>query len=783
MLKRISILKSIGCFFNDHPGGIQLEQLTIIFGENCYGKSTICDILRSLADNNPSYITDRKSVPNPENQNQLVHLNFSPPGHRREYPVSFGPDQWNQTLPGDLKIYVFDTDFIHRNVFTGLTVERRNQENITQFVLGEAGVRTAKDIENLNSKLRGINKYARQLISSAFVGIKDIDAFLKMEVDETSKELQGKIANKVGELKTKKGLEDNLEKERDKKEPELISVPENIEAFVEQVNSCLASAYQRAHDDASDAVEKHIKDKTHNTATTKNWLKTGLNHIAEDYCPFCGKTLEEEGMMLIEIYRSCFDEAFNQFEQETHSALKRLPDQLDTFKCLSIPELIQKNSNNIIIYPELSKITRYKRSTKLIHAEAKGLRTLWDTFQTKYDEESKKLGEKIIQKEKAIYVKTPAWTCPDLIAAYRNFQLSASKYNKLMQHVIDQINDFKDTLNPKTIAKEILKIEEQQTELEFRKKRKDSEPACKELGPTLFQKHEITQKIERLKEQLDREQSEFLNICFESINSLFARLGSGPFQIYKQMGRRGNMPVIQLTTSYAGLPISQDKIKAFFSESDRRALALSVFWAKIESLDEQQKQNSILVLDDPVTSFDDGRIDRTIRLMEANRSAFRQIIVLSHYPRYLKSFFERASLNTSGIQLSKIIRTQESSNLVTASPSDFVETEHQLKFRHIMNFIDRQHTENVSQDLRIFLEAEVKSRYRKQILKNGLNGLQFVNLLDKLLEHSIIDQDKRSELEDYRLSLNPEHHIWTERSQEDIIALSSDVLEFIYERL
>jgi len=92
-----------------------------------------------------------------------------------------------------------------------------------------------------------------------------------------------------------------------------------------------------------------------------------------------------------------------------------------------------------------------------------------------------------------------------------------------------------------------------------------------------------------------------------------------------------------------------------FSESDRRALALSIFWAKIELLDEQQKQNAILVLDDPVTSFDDGRIDRTIRLMEENRPAFRQIIVLSHYPRYLKSFFERASLNTSGIQLSKII--------------------------------------------------------------------------------------------------------------------------------
>ena len=197
-------------------------------------------------------------------------------------------------------------------------------------------------------------------------------------------------------------------------------------------------------------------------------------------------------------------------------------------------------------------------------------------------------------------------------------------------------------------------IEEQQTEFKLRKRRKDSEPACKQLGPLLIQKDETEQEINRLQEQLDREQSEFLNTCFESINKLFARLGSGPFQISKQIGRRGNMPVIELTASYAGVQISQDKLRAFFSESDRRALALSIFWAKIELLDEQQKQNAILVLDDPVTSFDDGRIDRTIRLMEANRPAFRQIIVLSHYPRYLKSFFEiRSQIPLSTYQNSK----------------------------------------------------------------------------------------------------------------------------------
>lgn len=783
MLKRIQDLKSIGCFFNDHPASIQFEPLTFIFGENCYGKSTLCDIFRSLSDDSTDYITDRRSVPNPQNQNQAIQLNFELPETDGEFPINFDQNGWNPTLPDDVKIYVFDTDFIHRNVFTGLTIERRNQENITQFVLGEAGVRTAKDIEDLNSKLRSTKKESRQLIESTFTGIQDLVSFIGMKLTETDDELQGKITDKASEIKSKKELEKNLEKAKERNEPKLLAIPEDIDTFVEQVNTCLSSTYQNAHDDATKAVEKHIKEKTKNTNTTKSWLKTGLNQVAGDHCPFCGKTLEDEGKKLIEIYKSCFDEAFNTYERDTNSTLDELPSKLSDFRCLSIPESIQENIANINLYPELAKTPEYKKSTRFINASAKGLRKLWDNFQIKYNESSKNLDIKIGKKEKAVYAQVPSWTCEDLITTYDNFKRSALKYNELTQQAIDQINGFKDSLNPDTIAVEISKIENELSELKLKKKRLDSETACIQLAFLLEQSTETEDKIDKLKTQLENEQSQFLDSCFEKINDLFSRLGSGLFQISKQINPRGNMPVIQLRASYAGVPIDQDKLKTFFSESDRRALALSIFWAKIESMDDQQKQNSILVLDDPVTSFDDGRIDRTIRLMESSRPMFRQIIILSHYQKYLKTFFERASLNTSGIQLSKIIKTDESSKLSTASPADFVESEHQIKLRHIMGFIERKHTENVSQDLRIYLETEVKSRYRKQIMESNLNDLQFKGLLDKLLELNIIDSTKRSELEQYRLSLNPNHHTWTGSSHEDKITLSSDVLEYIYEKL
>jgi len=783
MLKRIQEIKSIGCFYHDQPAAIQFEPLTFIFGENCYGKSTLCDVFRRLSDNNPEYITDRKTVPDPQNQNQAIRLNLSWGDGNGESPFVFNQNGWNPALPEEAQIYVFDTDFIHRNVFTGLTIERKNQENITQFVMGEAGVRNAKDIEDAKIELRKLKKDSRDLSKNIFDGINDISAFLKLQVTGTKEELKRKITNKETDLKTKKDLEENLEKAKDRSEPGLLSVPNKIDAFVEQVNTCLKSSFQKVHDDATDAVKIHIENKTKNIATTKAWLNSGLEQVSVESCPFCGQTLEDEGKKLIELYQGCFDDAFKKFESETKATLRDLPSQLSNFKCSTIPEKVQENRVNIGLYPELAEKKKFIKSTRLINASSFGLKKVWDKFQTQYSNASNDLIGKIDDKKEAIYDECTSLSCSDLKAAYGSLKFSTEKYNVFVQQILDQIDTFKESLDPETIADEILNIERDKAKLELMKKRLESDSACVILIDLLDKTVQKETEIENLKDRLKDEQSQFLDDCFDSINTLFSRFGSGPFEISKQMNDRGNMPVIQLTASFSGIPISQDKLKIFFSESDRRALALSIFWAKIESLSEEQKRNSILVLDDPVTSFDDGRIDRTIRLMETSRPNFRQVIILSHYPRYLKAFFERASQNTTGLQLSQIVKENGSSKLKSASPTDFIETDHQLKLRHIAGFIEHQHNEDVCQDLRIFLETEIKSRFRKQIIDKDLNNLSFKNLLDSLLEFGIIDEPLRSELEEYRLSLNINHHTWADRSLEDKIALSADVLECVYEKL
>jgi len=41
MLKRIESIKNIGCFIDNHSPSFQFENLTFIYGDNSYGKTTV----------------------------------------------------------------------------------------------------------------------------------------------------------------------------------------------------------------------------------------------------------------------------------------------------------------------------------------------------------------------------------------------------------------------------------------------------------------------------------------------------------------------------------------------------------------------------------------------------------------------------------------------------------------------------------------------------------------------------------------------------------------------
>jgi len=162
MIKRINNIQNVGTFRNFPNGGsIQFEKLTFIYGLNTKGKTTLTEIFSSLKENDPSLITSRKSIPT-VNTNQNVKISLKPDPSGSEVQCVFSNTSWTQLISNE-NLHIFGSDFIHKNLFTGLTIDRQNKENFTRFILGQEGVLLAtliaEDKRLLRQKKASLNSF------------------------------------------------------------------------------------------------------------------------------------------------------------------------------------------------------------------------------------------------------------------------------------------------------------------------------------------------------------------------------------------------------------------------------------------------------------------------------------------------------------------------------------------------------------------------------------------------------------------------------------------------
>lgn len=149
MIERIPLIKNVGTFKEHNKGDCELKKLTLFFGENSQGKSTITDIFKSYQKNIPQIIIDRKTVGSTDN----IEIKISTPYKGK---IEFKDDQWSEEKSniGRQNIQIFDTQFVQDNVFTNSKIEHGNKENFTEFVLGEKSIKINKELEILDKAIK-----------------------------------------------------------------------------------------------------------------------------------------------------------------------------------------------------------------------------------------------------------------------------------------------------------------------------------------------------------------------------------------------------------------------------------------------------------------------------------------------------------------------------------------------------------------------------------------------------------------------------------------------------
>lgn len=309
MLKRIQKLENVGRFVSASCGSVEFSELTLIFGRNTYGKSTLSEVFRSLNSGDVQLLAHRKTIPS-SSGHQVARLSFLPDGQTSEIIVSASASGWNYGGVDKPKIAVFDDAFFHDNIFAARQFTRSTKQSLSSFIIGSQGVQSAQNIAD-KKKLKGDKTRERnQLQRDGFPDIQDLEAFLALDVPETKEELERKIEAQRHQYAALTKQKENIAQIKERSLCAEVALPVSLKSYVARINETLRSSLETHHEQANRLVAEHIASTFKEKEGAEAWLQRGLQQNGGESCQFCGQILQEDAKQLLELYRQFFDSSY-----------------------------------------------------------------------------------------------------------------------------------------------------------------------------------------------------------------------------------------------------------------------------------------------------------------------------------------------------------------------------------------------------------------------------------------------------------------------------------------
>lgn len=782
MIKQIKNINNVSCYREFSSGGsIQFERLTFIYGLNTRGKSTLTDILTSLKENDPTLITSRKSIP-PATTNQSVKISIRPFGATNQVDCIFSNTSWTQVDSNEC-LHIFTSDFIHKNLFTGLSIERQNKENFTTFVLGQQGVQLATEIADDKRLLRQKRSALPNFLPLFLNGKPESEWQPFLSIDIAALNIE-EMKSRVAEL----DLNLRQEQQRLERPSEILQIPDvspfsvppsNLPDLTYQTNDLLEREFSEISSIAIAKLHEHIENNFETTENAEQWIKEGLDARKDDSenCSFCGQSLEN-AQDLINVYHAFFNQAYREYISDVSGRTANLRRQ---WVALSF------NSLNTVIANQ-SLLTQY---SQLINAEAFTtlMTRLNELIQSANEADLNDLSRRFSQdfnlafsnKERRPHEKIESINFSSLIESQNNYYSRLSAISETIESIREAIRIFKEPYRNLTQIR--TKISGIEAEIKDKKRliaRFEQDDSCVSYESEKRGIAIIEDRITNNEQELSTNQNQYLDDFFTRIDFHFKQFGSENFALERGTDNRGHQPVYYLKIKFKGVDINDTNIGKVFSESDKRALALSVFWAKIDFLTSEQKSKAIIVLDDPVTSFDDNRILKSITRIKDTIAYVSQVIVLTHYSHFIKNFMERGMNDAFPVSFIEIAQDNNTSFLRKIEGSKLTATTYDKIFSKIQAFINRESEEDIRSDLRPFLESQYLPHfYINEFKSYSASSTPFGTLSDKI-EAIFIDQNVKAKFHEFRTMLNPDSHLFTSSNEEDIRNFASEMMNYLY---
>ena len=386
-IKKILRIEGIGKFRSCKPhGDVELRDVSLIYAENGRGKTTLCDILRSLQSGDASAIGGRETLGPSGKPKVEIRTDTG--------TATFLNGAWSETIP---EVYVYDSKFVHENVYAGEIVDHEQKRNLLRIIVGEKGVQLAETVDAIDEELRDLDKQIRtartEVTELAPAGM-SADQYVALE---ERPDIEEKLSAKLVEVSSLRRAEEIVSKERFERLPK----PQLPESF--------ATVLSKKVEDLSSETEKRVRDhvENHTSSATEPWIAQGISYMKDSTCPFCQQGVS--GSDLVSAFSQYFGEAYKALKAEVSTMADELAVFGSDISLMSVEQSLASNQELVefwkqfadfnapkIDFDELKSGITNLRSVAIAYAEKKKAEILEPvTLSDDYDEASKRFNQAI----------------------------------------------------------------------------------------------------------------------------------------------------------------------------------------------------------------------------------------------------------------------------------------------------------------------------------------------------------------------------------------------------
>lgn len=682
MLESINSVKRVGLFEDLSPSPeCDFGRMTLIYGENGVGKSTIAAILDSLREQNPSEILRRRALPGDNPPRAVITLD----GRRYE----FDGQEWNDQPPHD-SLDIFFPGFISRNVHAATAVGAEHRRNLCEFALGREAVKKVNRLAEVDQEARAVladRNQIEQQLRLLIKGSDTLETFLVLPKEPRVDELIEKARSELRESQARDVI---LAR----------ALPEPVPLPAVHPEEMLAVLQRRADGigpEVSDVVQRHIQERLDSDGEA--WLAYGAKHVsADEKCPFCAQDIA--GLGLVQAIHSYFSREYRAYSEALFQELQGMMDRLGPTALSEIRVLIATQLGNAAQWSDQAPVEQRTVNAALHEAEAawkRGASLLQHLVAKKLAHPLEKIDRSVVDEAVADYERAMG------LLSEVNTILSASREAAQARKAV-------------LARADSTQIESSLHRSENQKARYD--PSVEDLvtrrallstkrqgldGEREQLKDAITAEASRVTGKYQKGINHYLEYfgCDCRIESIKSTFPSGKASMQYKLKVRGRE--IDL-----GFSEREPCFETVLSEGDKNALALSFFLARLK--DQQDLGGRVVVLDDPVNSLGSSRRRLVAAAIRDLYTRGAQVVVLTHDDLLAALMWRDSKLR--GMVCLQMERTRKGTWLRTWDVERATRTEYVEAYLTLVEYLESGGDHSVAAGrIRPYLEQRIRHMY------------------------------------------------------------------------